>query len=369
MKRIAISVTNDLVADNRVHKVCTTLTEMDFDVLLIGRRYYGSRQIAPRAYKTHRMHLLFRKGPLFYAEFNLRLMLLLICTKCDILLANDLDTLTANVITAKLKRKPVVYDSHEYFTEVPELIDRPKIRKIWLWLEKRLVPEVNSAYTVCQSIADIYSGQYNIPFRVVRNVPLVEKETDIAERFILNDPRPAIIYQGALNLGRGLENAISAMQYLPEAMLLIAGSGDKEKELQKLADETSSQNIRFLGRLSLEELSGITRQASLGISIEEDLGLNYRYALPNKLFDYIQARIPVVVSNLPEMKKVVEKYRIGLIAVSHDPEYLAGLFRKALFDETFRETWRKGLETAACELNWENEKIVIEEIFTRLPIN
>jgi glycosyltransferase involved in cell wall biosynthesis len=101
----------------------------------------------------------------------------------------------------------------------------------------------------------------------------------------------------------------------------------------------------------------------LGISIEEDLGLNYRYALPNKLFDYIQAQIPVVVSNLPEMKKVVEKYHIGLIANSNDPKYLAGVFRKALFEEPLRETWKNGLKTAANNLNWTHEKKVIEEIF------
>lgn len=363
MKRIIASVTNDLLADNRVHKVCSTLTDMGFDVLLVGRRYHDSPQLVPRKYKTRRMHLLFRKGPLFYAEFNLRLMILLLFTKCDILLANDLDTLPANVVGSKLKGKPVVYDSHEYFTEVPELMHRPRVQKVWLWLEKRLVPKVSAAYTVCQSIADIYSKQYNIPFRVVRNVPQVIQHPDALAKPTNTDSRPAIIYQGALNLGRGLEFAIRAMQYLPEAQLLIAGSGDKEKELQKLAKETSPQNIRFLGRLSLEELSVITRQALLGISIEEDLGLNYRYALPNKLFDYIQAQIPVVVSDLPEMKKVVEEHHIGLIANSHDPQYLAGLFRQALFDETLRKTWKTGLETATNELNWTHEKKVIEEIF------
>jgi glycosyltransferase involved in cell wall biosynthesis len=336
---------------------------MGFDVLLVGRRYHDSPQIAPRRYQTRRMHLLFRKGPLFYAEYNLRLMILLLFTKCDILLANDLDTLTANIVAGKLKGKPVVYDSHEYFTEVPELIHRPGVQKVWLWLEKRLVPKVSAAYTVCQSIADIYSKRYNIPFRVVRNVPQVMQHPEVTANLINNELRPAIIYQGALNLGRGLEYAIRAMQYLPEARLLIAGSGDKEKELQRLAKETSPQNIQFLGRLSLEELSVITRQASIGISIEEDLGLNYRYALPNKLFDYIQAQIPVVVSNLPEMKRVVEEYHIGLIANSHDPEYLAGLFRKALFEEPLRETWKNGLKTAANELNWNHEKKVIEEIF------
>jgi glycosyltransferase involved in cell wall biosynthesis len=336
---------------------------MGFDVLLAGRCYHSSPQMAPRVYKTRRMHLLLRKGPLFYAEYNLRLMFFLLFTKFDTLLANDLDTLMANVAAGKLKGKPVVYDSHEYFTEVPELINRPRVQRVWLWLEKVLVPKVSAAYTVCQSIADIYSQQYNIPFGVVRNVPQPIQYPENLDKTLINDSRPAIIYQGALNLGRGLESAIRAMQYIPEAQLIIAGSGDKEKELHELATEISPQNIQFSGRLSLEELSVITMQASLGISLEEDMGLNYRYALPNKLFDYIQAQIPVVVSNLPEMKNVVEKYQIGLIAGSHDPEHLAGLFRQALFDESLRETWKDGLTTAARELNWNHERKVIEEIF------
>jgi glycosyltransferase involved in cell wall biosynthesis len=356
------------VGDNRVHKVCLTLREMGYEVLLVGRRFRHSADLPPRPYASRRMRLLFTKGPLFYAEYNLRLFFLLMAARPDTLLANDLDTLLANVVVARLKKIPVVYDAHEYFTEVPELVHRPFTKAIWSRLENKLVPKVNAAWTVCLSIANIYSEKYGIPFRVVRNLPLFsyEKEPERTGKLPPEQERPVIIYQGALNMGRGLEQAIRAMQFIPEADLVIAGGGDKEKELRQLAAELRLNNVTFPGRLPFEELAPLTRRASLGISIEEDLGLNYRYALPNKLFDYIQAGIPVVVSNLPEMHRIVETYSIGLIAESHDPAYLAGIFRRGLFDNELRRSWEPGLETAARELTWENEKSIVTDIFSNL---
>ncbi|MGC9355288.1 MAG: glycosyltransferase, partial [Mariniphaga sp.] len=125
-KRIIVSVTSDLVSDNRVHKTCTTLTEMGFEVLLVGRKLPDSQPLSPRIYSAKRLKLLFRKGPLFYACLNLRLFCLLLFSKFDLLLANDLDTLPANFLASKLKNRPLVYDSHEFFTEVPELVHRPR---------------------------------------------------------------------------------------------------------------------------------------------------------------------------------------------------------------------------------------------------
>lgn len=364
MKKIAASATSDLATDNRVHKICETLKESGYEVILTGRRFRKSAPLAPRSYKTRRMRLLFSKGPFFYAEYNLRLFIRLILTKCDVILANDLDTLPASVATGMIRRIPVVYDSHEYFTEVPELQGRPAIRKIWEWIEKMTLPGVKAAFTVSPSIAAIYSEKYDMPFSVIRNIPLVAAGNCPTYRHPGNSERPFILYQGALNLGRGLEQAIRAMRMVPEADLVIAGSGDIGDRLQKLTSEISADNVFFTGRIPLEELPALTAQASLGISVEEDLGLNYRYALPNKLFDYIQAKIPVIVSNLPEMRSLVEKYNIGLVAGNHDPDYLATAFRKALFDYEMRENWRQGLEKASRELTWENEKRKLLEIFS-----
>lgn len=309
------------------------------------------------------MKLLFRKGPLFYACFNVRLFCMLLFSKFDVLLANDLDTLPANFLVSKLKKRPLVYDSHEFFTEVPELVQRPRVKKIWEMLEQKMVPKLKHAYTVCDSIAKIYTEKYKVPFRVVRNVPVAANSFQKLKPASENAGK-IILYQGAVNIGRGLEQAILAMKFVQNARLIIAGDGDIRQPLQQLAKKEGLQDkVQFLGRLSIEDLIKLTPQADLGLSIEEDLGLNYRYALPNKLFDYIQARVPVLVSNLPEMAAIVKKHGIGEVTNSLDPALLAGFFTEMLNDGSRRQNWSRNLKQAAGELTWENEKKVLQEIF------
>lgn len=360
-KKIIVSVTNDLVSDNRVHKVCTSLLQMKFNVVLVGRKLPWSTEIK-RDYSTKRMRLLFNKGPLFYAEYNLRLFLLLLFAKSDVLLANDLDSLTANFLASRLKRIPLVYDSHEYFTEVPELIERPRVQKIWEWLESKMLPNVTYAYTVCDSIANVYHKKYGTGFRVVRNLPQTKKsqtkKTEAAKKMIL--------YQGAVNLARGLKQAILAMHYVENAELVIAGDGDIKTELEELVQREKLENtVRFVGRLPLEKLSELTVQADLGLSVEEDFGLNYRFTLPNKLFDYIQAHVPVLVTNLPEMAAIVRKYKVGAITDSLEPKLLAATISDALFNTVKRKIWDENLPLAAEELVWENEEKILVELYER----
>jgi len=164
-------VINDLVTDNRVHKVAVSLQKMGFEPVLVGRLLPESHEVE-REYQTKRMKLVFRKGPLFYFEYNFRLFLRLLKIKPHVFVSNDLDTLPANYLASRIKRKPLVYDSHEYFTEVPELIGRPFVKAVWTWLERLLVPRVQAAYTVCESIAEVYSDLYKVDFKVVRNLPV-----------------------------------------------------------------------------------------------------------------------------------------------------------------------------------------------------
>jgi glycosyltransferase involved in cell wall biosynthesis len=334
---------------------------MGFKPVLIGRILPESRPLE-RTYLTCRMKLLFRRGPLFYFEYNVRLFFCLLFLKIDVFVANDLDTLLANYLASRIKRKPLIYDSHEYFTEVPELVNRPRVKAIWEKIEKALVPKVNAAYTVCESIAEVYRTKYGVDFKVVRNLPLRATTESIADR-ISNSPK-VILYQGALNLGRGLEDTIKAMHFIEGAEFWLAGDGDLTQNLKDLVKELKLESkVKFLGRLPFQELVEVTRKADLGISLEEDLGLNYRFALPNKLFDYIQAGVPVLVSDLPEMKRVVETFCIGDIVETHQRPKLAKSILSALFDEQKRTEWLKNIPEAARELCWENEEKVLNEIF------
>lgn len=340
---------------------------MGFEPVLIGRVLPESRPVE-RAYPTRRMKLIFRKGPLFYFEYNVRLFCCLLFLKIDVFVANDLDTLPANYLASRLRRKPLVYDSHEYFTEVPELVNRPRVKAIWTRIEKALVPKVDAAYTVCESIAEVYRNKYGVDFKVVRNLPLRAMSTTsdpmIRSHRITHDTPKIILYQGALNLGRGLEDTIKAMQFIDGAEFWLAGDGDLTQKLKDLVEELKLESkVKFLGRLPLHELSSITCKADLGISLEEDLGLNYRFALPNKLFDYIQARVPVLVSDLPEMRRVVENFQIGTCIKFDKRNQLAEEMKEALFNEEKRLIWQNNLHSAALELCWENEEQVLYMIF------
>ena len=365
-KQIIIAVTNDLVADQRVHRCAATLVKMGAIPLLVGRKLPSSQEVDGRPYRTCRMRLLFRKGPLFYACYNTRLFFFLLFHKADMLVSNDLDTLPASYMAARIKRLPLVYDSHEYFTEVPELIDRAFTRNIWAWIEKRILPRIQNSYTVCQSIADAYNQKYDIRMEVIRNLPVCDRKEPRRPDLLDCGPKQIIIYQGALNEGRGLENMITAMQYLDAYQLHIFGDGDIAGKLAELRKALNVEDrVGLMGRLPFRQLKAYTRQASLGISIEEDLGLNYRYTLPNKLFDYIQARIPVLVSDLPEMRKVVEQYEIGQILRDTDPEMLAKQVKEMMDSDELRMIWKKNLYKAASELCWENEEEKLGMIYLK----
>lgn len=356
MKRAIVSVVNDLVTDQRVHRHCLTLQGAGFDVLLIGRQHRGSLPLTERSYETHRMWLPFDKGPLFYACFNIALLFQLLFRRADLLFSNDLDTLLPNFLVSRMRRSPLIYDSHEFFTEVPELVHRPRTRAVWEWLEGILVPNLQHAFTVSPAIAEAYLAKYGVEFRVVRNMPLL-CDMPAAEP----EQPPVILYQGAVNMGRGIELAIRAMQHLDGALLRIAGAGDVLDDLQRLTKELNlTDRVQFLGRVPFDQLADITRTASIGLSIEEDLGLNYRYALPNKLFDYIHAGIPVLVSDLPAMRSIVEENGVGEVLHSRTPEHLVEHL-KSMLDERKQTTWRANCRIAARQLNWQQEVKVLEK--------
>ena len=360
MQRIIVSVTNDLSTDQRVEKVCSTFVKNGFDILLVGRLLKNSKPLN-RAYKTKRFKLFFNNGFLFYAEYNIRLFCLLLFSKKDILLSNDLDTLLPNYLVSKLQNKKLVYDSHELFPEVPELVKRPLVKKVWTFLESNILPILKNNYTVCDSIAKYYKEKYNTNFNTIKNLPNL-KTIDLGKFPFETQGKKIIIYQGAINLGRGLELMIESMKFLNNHLLVIIGSGDITKELQNLVELKSLQaKVKFLGRIEPKELHQLTPLASLGISFEEDLGLNYRYALPNKIFDYIQAEVPILVSNLPEMKQIVKDFKVGEILMDRNPKSIA-----KQIESMSEKDYSIALEKARKELIWENQEQNLLSIFNNL---
>ncbi len=366
-KRVVLTVTNDLSGDQRVHKVAVSLIGLGYEPLLVGRLLPFSFPLI-RNYPCKRFRLFIKRGPLFYINFNIRLFIYLLFVRADIFLANDLDTLPAVYLAGKIRGKRIVYDSHEYFTEVPELAGRPRIKGIWEFAENVIFPHLTSVYTVNASIANIYSNKYRVPVGVLRNVPHANHPGSVVGNLPAGfTDCPVIIYQGALNIGRGLEEMIRAMVLMPECHFLVAGDGDISGYLRNLANRLDlGDRIFFTGRVPFEQLSWYTSQATLGMSLEQDIGLNYHYALPNKLFDYMHAGIPVIASDLPEIRQVVEDADFGMIINRFDPEYLSSTILSILKDKQQLKMWHNNALKAAPQYTWENEEKTLTNYFPLL---
>ncbi len=367
-----VSVTNDLYTDQRVHKVCTFLLAQGYDVLLVGRKRRSSIELPARAYKTHRMKLRFESGAKFYAFFNLRLFFFLLFRKADLLVSNDLDTLLANHLARKFKRKTrLVYDSHEYFTEVPELISRPRVQKIWLKIERWIFPKLTDVYTVNQSIADIYSKKYNKQLRVVRNISPLWIGKELQSKVALGIPEtvPLIILQGAgINMERGAEEAVEAMKCV-NGVLMIVGDGDVIPALKKQVESAGkelSEKVLFFGKQPYHVMMNYTTYADIGLTLDKPNSLNYALSLPNKVFDYMHTNTAVVATNIKEVASVIRTHNIGVVLDDFTVENLTSALNELLADKHRLSQYQANCTIAAQTENWENETIILAEIYPKV---
>lgn len=367
-RRVIISVVSDLVTDQRVHRTALALHSKGLIVTLVGRKMRSSLQMPERPYQTKRFKLGFETGPLFYAFYNIRLFFFLLFSKADILVTNDLDTLLPNFIISRLKKSVLFYDSHEYFTEVPELVARPHIRNFWLSIEKFVFPKLKNVFTVNESIASIYTEKYKVPVSVVRNLPFrsVSKFSSVTRDGLgLPIDKKIFLFQGAgINIDRGAEEAIEAIAKTENAALLFIGGGDVLSQLkEKVKAMKIADKVFFLPKQPMEILYQYTSLADFGLTLDKDTNLNYRFSLPNKLFDYIQAGLPVLASDLPEVRKIIDQYKIGKIAPSTSVTDIVATMKQMISDDHQFVLWKENLKIAASELCWENEEKKLLQIF------
>ena len=369
MKAI-VSVTNDLYTDQRVHKVCTFLKSQGYDVTLVGRKRKLSVPLNQREYKTKRIKLLFETGAKFYAFFNLRLFFYLLFHKADVLVSNDLDTLLANYMASKFKRNvKLVYDSHEYYTEVPELTSRPKVQNIWLKIEQYIFPKLEYIYTVNSSIAKIYTDLYHKEIKVVRNIsPLwIGKSLATKQELDIPENKDLIILQGAgINIDRGAEEAVEAMLKI-DAVLMIVGDGDVVQQLKTRVKELNlSEKVLFFGKKPYDVMMNYTFHASIGLTLDKPTNLNYKLSLPNKVFDYMHTSTAVVATNIKEVANVIQSNKIGVVIDEFTIENLAETIQTLLNDKDRLQQYIENCKSASQNENWEKETEVLSKIYPKV---
>lgn len=367
-KTAIVCVTNDLTTDQRVNKTCLTLQKCGYCVTEYGRILPESTQLE-RPFRTVRIKHWFNTGPQFYAEYNIRLFLMLSFTKVDLIFSNDLDTLPAAWLASRIKNKRLIYDTHEYFTETPELVSRPLTQKIWKKIEDLIFPKLTDIITVNNSISNLYGKKYKKAVNVSRNIPLTYIPAKVKSREELNLPlnKKIIILQGTgINIDRGAEEACLAMKYLENVVLLIIGSGDVFPVLKNIIKEHClEEKIIIINKIPFIELRQYTINSDLGLAIDKDTNLNYHFSLPNKLFDYIHSGIPILSSGLIELKQIIDKYDIGYYIQNHDPKHIAAIIQNIFDNEDRLSIVKRNTIKAKTDLCWENEEQVLTNIIQK----
>ncbi len=359
--KVLVSAFSNLYTDQRIEKVCATLHSNGYEIELIGTDWGGSERME-RPYPFSRIKQRSKSLKTAYPEFNWKLYFELkrAADKNTILLANDLDALLPNVLVSKQLKIPLVFDSHEIFTEMPAIQGR-FTQKIWRFLERKLLPDVKYMMTESFSYAEWFNDQYSVQPIVIRNIPRKITEDIVIP---INNPK-ILLYQGVINQSRGISQAILAMHFLDNVIFKIAGDGPKRQEYERLVKkEKLEHKVQFVGKLVPTELRKLTKTADVGLSIEENDGVSYLYSLPNKVSDYIQARVPLVLINFPEMMRIYKQFKVGEIVENHDSKNLAEKINIVL--KNGRQFYQIELEKAAEELCWENEEVKLLDLFKKV---
>lgn len=362
-KKVLTSAFSNLYTDQRIEKVCLTLHENGYDVELIGNNWGGEEQMS-RPYPFSRIPIISKTLKTAYFEFNWKLYHEL-KKKADentILHANDLDALLPNYLLASKLNIPLVFDSHEIFSEMPAVQGKMS-QKLWRYLQNKIVPNLKFMITASGSYGKWFENKYGINPIIVQNAP---RKIDFSIVIPENYPK-ILLYQGAINPFRGIDKAILAMHHIENVIFKIAGDGPKKKDYEDLVKREGLQDkVQFLGKLLPEDLRKITLTVDVGMSIEENGGESYKFSLPNKVLDCIQARVPLILSALPEMLNIKNQFNIGEIIENHQPENIAKAINLILDKE--RKNYQPELEKASDILCWENEELKLLEVFEKASL-
>lgn len=359
-KRILFTVTTDLTYDQRMIRICTSLAEAGFDVTLVGRKLSRSLPLTQELFKQRRINCIFKKGKPFYIEYNTRLSFFLLFQKIDCICAIDLDTILPCYFISILKKIKRVYDAHELFCEMKEIVTRPSIYNFWKKIEKFAVPKFTNGYTVNEPIANEFKEMYGVHYEVVRNIALLRPfiQQSKKEKFIL--------YQGAVNEGRSFETLIPAMKDV-DGKLIICGSGNFLEETQQLVRENKLENkVIFKGKIKPAELRTITQQAYIGITLFDDKGLSNYYSLANRFFDYLHAGIPQLCVNYPVYKLINDEHPVAVLVDDISAKNLAQQLNNLLQNKVLYKELEQNCLKVMQILNWQEEEKKLIKFYKEL---
>lgn len=360
-KTIVCTVTNDLNYDQRMQRICSTLSYAGYDVLLVGRRRQSSSALRQQVFRQKRLYCFFDKGKLFYIEYNIRLFIFLLFVKVDAICAIDLDTILPCLWASQISQKKRVYDAHELFCEMEEIVSRPNIYKIWKAIEKYAVPKFTWGYTIGECYAEQFNLLYGVQYAVVRNATVLQ---DQASQIL--PEKKYILYQGAVNEGRSFETLIPAMQNI-DCTLIICGEGNFYTQAVELTQQYHLQDkIIFKGYVEPALLRQYTSGAYIGITLFTHQGKSNYYSMANRFFDYMHAGVPQLCVAFPEYVKVNTQFQIASLIENCDVQTISDALQNLLNNPEMHQQMKKQCALAKLHYCWQEEEKKLKGVYQSL---
>lgn len=297
------------------------------------------------------------RGPLYFWTVHQMVREIAVATEARAYHASDLYVLPSMAAAAGLHRGRLIYDARELYAYVSSTVGRPWVRAFWRLIEHRYIRRATAVTTVSDGIADKLAEMYDIKRpSVVLNVPDQHRPTLRRSLRLSQDRSPSeivILHQGQLRPDRGCDILVDAMRDVGQAILVFLGDGPLRASLEEQArDLKVAGRVRFVDAVEPDELLAYTASADIGVTLLEDTCLNHRLALPNKLFEYLTAGVPVLASDLPEIRKVVKDYEVGLLVDPTRRDDLVAGLNQAVLDKSLREQWRRNIPRALETFSW-----------------
>ncbi len=359
-KKVLITFLGNIDYDTRCYNLYNSLKVNGFDVSFTGFDWL-TKDFKPVQGKItiHKLQKSFLSLS-FYLKFIWRIKLSLFSSRASIFFAEDIYTLPFAVMFGKLKRAKIFYDSRELFGYLAGLKERKFVQFFWKTVEKLFIKYVDHIITSGSMDSDVLKEMYGVTNTIVlRNLPRFYKpaqQTDLRNQLGISTDKKILLYQGVILKGRGIEKIFDILPDIPECIFVLIGGGEFENYYKNLAVERKViDQVFFIGKFSQEDLPKLTPSADVGIALIENISKSYYYALPNKLFEYIMAEVPVVVSNLPQMKEIVDNYNVGFAVDPDNKDELIAALKKLTSDEVLYKKFKQNCKIASEELNWENE--------------
>lgn len=307
-KTIVCTITNDISYDQRMKRICTSLSNAGYQVILIGFERKNSIPLVPQPYEQIRIKGIPEQGKMLYFLYWIKLFFKLLTIKADAFCAIDLDTILPVYCASLIRGKKRVYDAHEIFTELKEVTTRPAIKNMWEWIGSHTVPHFKYGYTIGQYYAEFFHKKYGVSYNIVRNATILNNKH--LSDYNLADPY--ILYQGAVNEGRCFEELIPAMKYV-NGTLIICGKGNfYDKAIALTKSLGLEEKIIFKGYIPPSELPLYTENATIGITLfDANNVLSNYYSMANRFFDYMHHGIPQLCNAYPEYVAVNQQFPLA----------------------------------------------------------